>query len=200
MVLIQLSRAQASLCNYISLSRIVFYFVHSQCLEKKLRSSFVISMYHGTMAGIKDSKYVYAKERKNYMKNVHIMYLKNSNKKRKIWKSRWQNEIFEEKKIGNVFSMCWSFKDHRSAASPMRSSENDNKGTNTCKICFPIYILTVPLWTAHMQYTASAGTLREVYKNLYTRTVGDCKGKYTTKLFEINLFACLSIRKKNISI
>lgn len=72
-------------------------FIHNVS-KKKLRSSFVISMYHGTMAGIKDSKYVYAKERKNYMKNVHIMYLKNSNKKRKIWKSRWQNEIFEEKK------------------------------------------------------------------------------------------------------
>lgn len=77
--------------------------------------------------------------------------------------------------------MCWSFKDHRSAASPMRSSENDNKGTNTCKICFPIYILTVPLWTAHMQYTASAGTLREVYKNLYTRTVGYCDKTFWNK-------------------
>ena len=65
------------------------------------------------------------------------------------------------------------------AASPMRSSENDNKGTNTCKICFPIYILTVPL-CIHSCNVASAGTLREVYKNLYTRTVY-CKGKYATK-------------------
>lgn len=40
------------------------------------------------------------------------------------------------------------------AASPMRSSEHDNEGTNTCEICFP----KISYFNGN---AASAGTLRQ---------------------------------------
>lgn len=81
---------------------------------------------------------MYAKERKNDMKNVHIMYLKIIIRREKNLKVDGKMKFLRRNKKQEICLACVeALKIIALAASPLRSSENDNKGTNTCEIRFP---------------------------------------------------------------